>query len=226
MTKKYAIIVAGGSGSRMKASVPKQFLPLGNKPILVHTIEKFLQIHDLSIILALPADAIAYWQKNCTLYFSDLSRLSVVEGGKTRFQSVKNALFSIEENVGLVAVHDGVRPFVTTEIIEKSFEMASQNSSAVVCVDSKDSVRLLDESGNRAIDRKNVKLIQTPQTFDLEMLKLAYEVEDNYIFTDDASVVEHFGKAIHLMEGDYKNIKITSPEDMEIAEVFLKNSIE
>jgi 2-C-methyl-D-erythritol 4-phosphate cytidylyltransferase len=226
MTKKYAIIVAGGSGSRMKASVPKQFLPLGNKPILVHTIEKFLQIRDLSIILALPADAIAYWQKNCILYFSDLSRLSVVEGGKTRFQSVKNALFSIEENVGLVAVHDGVRPFVTTEIIEKSFELASQNSSAVVCVDSKDSVRLLDESGNKAIDRKNVKLIQTPQTFDLEMLKLAYEVEDNYIFTDDASVVEHFGKTINLMEGDYKNIKITSPEDMEIAEIFLKNSIE
>ncbi|MDP1813293.1 MAG: 2-C-methyl-D-erythritol 4-phosphate cytidylyltransferase [Leadbetterella sp.] len=226
MTKKYAIIVAGGSGSRMKASVPKQFLPLGNKPILVHTIEKFLQIRDLSIILALPADAIAYWQKNCILYFSDLSRLSVVEGGKTRFQSVKNALFSIEENVGLVAVHDGVRPFVTTEIIEKSFELASQNSSAVVCVDSKDSVRLLDESGNKAIDRKNVKLIQTPQTFDLGMLKLAYEVEDNYIFTDDASVVEHFGKTINLMEGDYKNIKITSPEDMEIAEIFLKNSIE
>ncbi|OYU66787.1 MAG: 2-C-methyl-D-erythritol 4-phosphate cytidylyltransferase [Cytophagaceae bacterium BCCC1] len=226
MTKKYAIIVAGGSGSRMKASVPKQFLPLGNKPILVHTIEKFLQIRDLSIILALPADAIAYWQKNCILYFSDLSRLSVVEGGKTRFQSVKNALFSIEENVGLVAVHDGVRPFVTTEIIEKSFELASQNSSAVVCVDSKDSVRLLDESGNKAIDRKNVKLIQTPQTFDLEMLKLAYEVEDNDIFTDDASVVEHFGKTINLMQGDYKNIKITSPEDMEIAEIFLKNSIE
>ncbi|MCP9746367.1 2-C-methyl-D-erythritol 4-phosphate cytidylyltransferase [Lacihabitans sp. CS3-21] len=226
MTKKYAIIVAGGSGSRMKASVPKQFLPLGNKPILVHTIEKFLQIRDLSIILALPVDAIAYWQKNCILYFSDLSRLSVVEGGKTRFQSVKNALFSIEENVGLVAVHDGVRPFVTTEIIEKSFELASQNSSAVVCVDSKDSVRLLDESGNKAIDRKNVKLIQTPQTFDLEMLKLAYEVEDNYIFTDDASVVEHFGKTINLMEGDYKNIKITSPEDMEIAEIFLKNNRE
>lgn len=226
MTKKYAIIVAGGSGSRMKASVPKQFLPLGNKPILVHTIEKFLQIRDLSIILALPVDAIAYWQKICILYFSDLSRLSVVEGGKTRFQSVKNALFSIEENVGLVAVHDGVRPFVTTEIIEKSFELAFQNSSAVVCVDSKDSVRLLDESGNKAIDRKNVKLIQTPQTFDLEMLKLAYEVEDNDIFTDDASVVEHFGKTINLMDGDYKNIKITSPEDMEIAEIFLKNSIE
>lgn len=226
MTQKYAIIVAGGSGSRMKACVPKQFLLLGNKPILVHTIEKFLQINNLSIVLVLPADAIAYWQKNCTLYFSDLSRLNVVEGGKTRFQSVKNALFSIEANVGLVAVHDGVRPFVTTEIIEKSFNLASQNSSAVVCVDSKDSVRLLDESGNRAIDRKNVKLIQTPQTFDLEILKKAYEVEDNDIFTDDSSVVEHFGKAIHLMEGDYKNIKITSPEDMEIAEIFLKNNME
>lgn len=149
-----------------------------------------------------------------------------MEGGTTRFQSVKNALFSIEENVGLVAVHDGVRPFVTTEIIEKSFELASINSSAVVCVDSKDSVRLLDETGNRAIDRKNVKLIQTPQTFDLEILKKAYEVEDNEVFTDDASVVEHFGKAIYLMEGDYKNIKITSPEDMEIAEIFLKNSVE
>lgn len=226
MTQKYAIIVAGGSGSRMKSSIPKQFLPLGNKPILVHTVEKFLNINNLSIILALPADAITFWQKNCTLHFSDLSRIKVVEGGKTRFQSVKNALFSIEENVGLVAVHDGVRPFVTTEIIEKSFEMASQNSSAVVCVDSKDSVRLLDQSGNRAIDRKNIKLIQTPQTFDLEILKKAYEVEDNNVFTDDASVVEHFGKTIHLMEGDYKNIKITSPEDLEIAEIFLKNSIQ
>lgn len=226
MTKKYAIIVAGGSGSRMKSAVPKQFLPLGNKPILVHTIEKFLKINDLSIIIALPADAIAYWQKIRNTYFSDLSRIKVVEGGNTRFQSVKKALFSIEENVGLVAVHDGVRPFVTTEIIQKSFEMASTNSSAVVCVDSKDSVRLLDESGNRAIDRKNVKLMQTPQTFDLDLLKKAYEVEDNDVFTDDASVVEHFGKTIYLMAGDYKNIKITSPEDMEIAEIFLKNSTE
>lgn len=225
MVKKYAIIVAGGSGSRMKSAVPKQFLPLGNKPILVHTIEKFLKINDLSIILALPVDAIAYWQKIYGTYFSDLSRIKVVEGGKTRFQSVKNALFSIETNVGLVAVHDGVRPFVTTEIIEKSFEMAGINSSAVVCVDSKDSVRLLNDTGNRAVDRKNVKLIQTPQTFDLEMLKKAYEVEDNKVFTDDASVVEQFGKTIYLMDGDYKNIKITSPEDMEIAEIFLKNSI-
>ncbi len=226
MIKKYAIIVAGGSGSRMKSSVPKQFLPLSNKPILVHTIEKFFKITDLTIILALPVDAMVYWEKIASLYFSDLSRIKVVEGGKSRFQSVKNALFSIEENAGLVAVHDGVRPFVSTEIIEKSFEMAAINSSAVVCVDSKDSVRLLSETGNKAVDRKNVKLIQTPQTFDLDMLKKAYEVEDNEVFTDDASVVEHFGKTIYLMEGDYKNIKITSPEDMEIAEIFLKNSIE
>lgn len=226
MTQKFAIIVAGGSGNRMKSPVPKQFLSLGNKPILVHTIEKFFKITDLTIILALPADAMVYWKKIANLYFSDLSRIKVVEGGKTRFQSVKSALFSIEENFGIVAVHDGVRPFVSTEIIEKSFEMAAINSSAVVCVDSKDSVRLLNETGNRAVDRKNVKLIQTPQTFDLEMLKMAYEVEDNEVFTDDASVVEQFGKAIYLIDGDYKNIKITSPEDMEIAEIFLKNSIE
>ncbi|MCP9755914.1 2-C-methyl-D-erythritol 4-phosphate cytidylyltransferase [Lacihabitans sp. CCS-44] len=224
--KKYAIIVAGGSGSRMKSSVPKQFLPLSNKPILVHTIEKFFKITDLTIILALPVDAMVYWEKIASLYFSDLSRLKVVEGGKSRFQSVKNALFSIEENTGLVAVHDGVRPFVSTEVIGKSFDMAALNSSAVVCVDSKDSVRFLSETGNKAVDRKNVKLIQTPQTFDLEMLKKAYEVEDNEVFTDDASVFEYFGKTIYLMEGDYKNIKITSPEDMEIAEIFLKNSIE
>ncbi len=226
MTQKFAIIVAGGSGNRMKSPVPKQFLSLGNKPILVHTIEKFFKITDLTIILALPADAMVYWKKIANLYFSDFSRIKVVEGGNTRFQSVKNALFSIDENIGLVAVHDGVRPFVSTEIIENSFEMAAINSSAVVCVDSKDSVRLLNETGNKAVERKNVKLIQTPQTFDLEMLKKAYEVEDNEVFTDDASVVEHFGKKIYLMDGDYKNIKITSPEDMEIAEIFLKNSIE
>jgi 2-C-methyl-D-erythritol 4-phosphate cytidylyltransferase len=123
-----------------------------------------------------------------------------------------------------VAVHDGVRPFVRPEIIEESFRAAAQNSTAVVCVDSKDSVRMLEGENNKSVDRKNVKLIQTPQTFDLELLKKAYQVDDNELFTDDASVVEHFGQKIFLINGDYKNIKITSPEDMEIGEIFLKNS--
>ncbi len=224
MTKKYAIIVAGGSGSRMQSAVPKQFLPLGNKPILVHTIEKFLQIANIQIVLALPTDALEYWEKISSTFFEDLSQIRTVEGGPTRFQSVKNALFSIEENAGLVAVHDGVRPFVRPDIIEESFRAAAQNSTAVVCVDSKDSVRMLEGDKNKSVDRKNVKLIQTPQTFDLELLKKAYQVDDNELFTDDASVVEHFGQKIFLINGDNKNIKITSPEDMEIGEIFLKNS--
>jgi 2-C-methyl-D-erythritol 4-phosphate cytidylyltransferase len=224
MTNKYAIIVAGGSGSRMQSAIPKQFLHLGDKPILVHTIEKFLQIPYIQIVLALPADALEYWEKVGSIFFDDLSQIRTVEGGKTRFQSVKNALFSIEQNAGLVAVHDGVRPFVSSAIIQKSFEVAAQKKSAVVCVDSKDSVRLLDGNDNKSVDRKNVKLIQTPQTFDLELLKKAYQVDDNVLFTDDASVVEHFGQKIFLIDGDYKNIKITSPEDMEIGGIFLKNS--
>jgi 2-C-methyl-D-erythritol 4-phosphate cytidylyltransferase len=224
MTNKYAIIVAGGSGSRMQSAIPKQFLHLGDKPILVHTIEKFLQIPYIQIVLALPADALEYWEKVGSIFFDDLSQIRTVEGGKTRFQSVKNALFSIEQNAGLVAVHDGVRPFISSSIIQKSFEVAAQKKSAVVCVDSKDSVRLLDGNDNKSVDRKNVKLIQTPQTFDLELLKKAYQVDDNVLFTDDASVVEHFGQKIFLIDGDYKNIKITSPEDMEIGGIFLKNS--
>ena len=222
MTKKYAIIVAGGSGNRMNSTIPKQFLPLDGKPILVHTIEKFLQIPEIQIILALPADALHYWTKICGEFFSDVFQIETVEGGKTRFQSVKNALDTIPNGKGLVAVHDGVRPFVSTEIILNGFNMAAAYGSAVVSVDSKDSVRLLNGLENSYIDRNRVKLIQTPQTFDLELLKKAYTVDDSPLFTDDASVVEHFGKKIHLLAGDYRNIKITSPEDMEIGEIFLK----
>jgi 2-C-methyl-D-erythritol 4-phosphate cytidylyltransferase len=223
MTQKYAIIVAGGSGSRMKSAIPKQFLPLGSKPILVHTISKFLQIVDLQIILALPSDAIEYWNTISAQYFADTSRINAVEGGITRFQSVKNALSSIVGESGLVAVHDGVRPFVSLEIIESSFVLAQKKQTAVVCVDSKDSVRLIEGEGNKSVERKNVKLIQTPQTFELNLLRKAYEVDDSEIFTDDASVVEKYGHSIFLLDGDYRNIKITSPEDLEIGELFLKN---
>lgn len=226
MTPKYAIIVAGGSGSRMKSSVPKQFLTLGNKPILVHTIEKFLQIPELQLVLALPAEAIEYWNNISSDFFEDASRIKTVEGGKTRFQSVKNALLSIKDSQGLVAVHDGVRPFVSKDIIQASFDLAEEKLTAVVCVDSKDSVRMLENDDSRSVERKNVKLVQTPQTFDLELLKKAYQVNDNELFTDDASVVEQFGQKIFLLDGDYRNIKITSPEDMQIAEVFLKTTTE
>ncbi|MCP9771012.1 2-C-methyl-D-erythritol 4-phosphate cytidylyltransferase [Lacihabitans sp. LS3-19] len=223
MTKKYAIIVAGGSGSRMLSDIPKQFLNLGDRPILVHSIQRFIAIGRIEIVLALPKNAIEYWDKIKTEYFENTQNIKTVEGGATRFQSVKNALMSIPEKEGLVAVHDGVRPFIPTKIIEETFRLAAIHKAVIVAVDSKDSVRLTKDEKNFSIDRKTVKLIQTPQTFDLEILKDAYQIDEKETFTDDASVVEQHGFSIFLTEGSYKNIKITTPEDLEIGEVFLKN---
>lgn len=222
MSEKYAIIVAGGSGSRMKSEMPKQFLLLGGIPILVRTLQTFLSIENLQVILVLPQDSIAYWQNIKGDYFTENHKIITVMGGNTRFQSVRNGLNSISDQEGLVAVHDGVRPFISKEIIENSFLVAGQKGSAVVAVDSKDSVRLLENEKNRAVDRNTVKLIQTPQTFDLSLLKKAFLTDEKTFFTDDASVVEYFGHEIFLVEGDYRNIKITTPEDILIGETFLR----
>jgi 2-C-methyl-D-erythritol 4-phosphate cytidylyltransferase len=222
MSEKYAIIVAGGSGSRMKSEIPKQFLLLGGIPILVRTLQTFLSIENLHVILVLPQDSIAYWQNIKGDYFTEIHKIITVKGGNTRFQSVRNGLNSISDQEGLVAVHDGVRPFISKEIIENSFLVAGQKGSAVVAVDSKDSVRLLENEKNRAVDRNTVKLIQTPQTFDLGLLKKAFLTDEKPFFTDDASVVEYFGHEIFLVEGDYRNIKITTPEDILIGETFLR----
>ncbi|MFN8429834.1 MAG: 2-C-methyl-D-erythritol 4-phosphate cytidylyltransferase [Spirosomataceae bacterium] len=222
MSEKYAIIVAGGSGSRMKSEMPKQFLLLGGIPILVRTLQTFLSIENLQVILVLPQDSIAYWQNIKGDYFTENHKIITVMGGNTRFQSVRNGLNSISDQEGLVAVHDGVRPFISKEIIENSFLVAGQKGSAVVAVDSKDSVRLMKNEKNRAVDRNTVKLIQTPQTFDLGLLKKAFLTDEKPFFTDDASVVEYFGHEIFLVEGDYRNIKITTPEDILIGETFLR----
>jgi 2-C-methyl-D-erythritol 4-phosphate cytidylyltransferase len=223
MKKKYAIIVAGGSGSRMMSAIPKQFLRLVDKPVLVHTLQRFLAIEGIEIVLALPQSALEYWHKIKTEYFENTENIKAIEGGATRFQSVKNALLSISENEGLVAVHDGVRPFVSTKLISETFRLAEIHKAVIVAVDAKDSVRLTKDAGNFSIDRNTVKLIQTPQTFDLAMLKAAYQTDERATFTDDASVVEQHGFSIFLTEGSYKNIKITTPEDLEVGEVFLKN---
>jgi 2-C-methyl-D-erythritol 4-phosphate cytidylyltransferase len=221
MKKKYTIIVAGGSGNRMKADIPKQFLMLGNQPILVHTITTFMKIPDNHIVVALPKDAMGYWEEIRNTYFASNLPLTVVEGGKTRFQSVKNALDSIEDSQGLVAVHDAVRPFVTEEIINATFDLAEKKQAVVVCVSAKDSVRILGEDGNRALEREKIKLVQTPQTFDLQLLKTCYNLPEESFFTDDASVVERAGYPVFLVEGDYHNIKITTPEDLAVGELFL-----
>lgn len=206
----------------MGGSLPKQFLPLKGKPVLVHTLEKFLDISGCEIILALSEEGFAHWEPIAHEYLPEDAPVTLVKGGETRFHSVKNALAAIEDDGhALVAIHDGVRPFVTLNILLNSFVAAESFGAVVTYVDSKDSVRLTEDEGNRAVDRRTVKLIQTPQTFRLSVLRQAFDVPYDENFTDDASVVEHSGHAIHLIEGSYSNIKITTPEDLAVAELIL-----
>jgi 2-C-methyl-D-erythritol 4-phosphate cytidylyltransferase len=218
LIKKYAIIVAGGSGSRMESDIPKQFIEVGGLPILMHTLQRFKEADStIEIILVLPESQFDYWKELCQKYKTVPHQL--VAGGKTRFQSGQNGL-KVIDNEGLVAIHDGVRPFVSTKIINESFKIASEKGTAVVSVPSKDSVRV----NGQAIDRSTVRLIQTPQTFQILFIKKAFETEELSTFTDDASVAEHAGFEINLIEGNYENIKITTPEDLLWAEVLLKQT--
>ncbi|MFC5412036.1 2-C-methyl-D-erythritol 4-phosphate cytidylyltransferase [Larkinella bovis] len=223
MKNRFAIIVAGGSGSRMGASAPKQFLPIGELPILMHTIRRFRSYDaDLEIIVVLPAEQIPVWEALCRQYrFTE--PVEVVAGGQTRFQSVRNGLAHIRSDDGLVAVHDGVRPFVTTEIIRNSYETAERTGSAVTCVALKDSARLLHADGSsQAVDRTRYRLVQTPQTFQLPLFRQAFRADEQVFFTDCASVVEHAGFPITLIEGSYDNLKITTPDDLAFAEQKLR----
>ena len=218
--KKYAIIVAGGSGSRMKSDLPKQFIEIGGLPILMHTLKKFKDADaDIELILVLPESQFEFWKELCKTHSVFMKTIphQLVAGGNSRFQSGKNGL-DVIENEGLVAIHDGVRPFVSVEIIKESFKIAEEKGTAVASVASKDSVRV----NGQAIDRATVRLIQTPQTFQVSIIKKAFETEELAIFTDDASVAEHAGFTINLIEGSYENIKITTPEDLLWAEVLLR----
>lgn len=219
---RYAIIVAGGIGSRMGASRPKQFLQLGNKPILVHTLEKFLVIPHIQIILTLPKDHFETWN-SIQLNYLPNALITVVEGGQTRFHSVKKGLNQINDTNSVVAVHDAVRPLVKVKTIEASFETAEKFDSAVVSVPLKDSIRKVVGTHNTSEHRENFRLIQTPQTFNSALLVEAYEQPYHETFTDDASVFEAKGHQIKLIEGAYSNIKITTSEDLFFAEAFLAN---
>jgi 2-C-methyl-D-erythritol 4-phosphate cytidylyltransferase len=215
MIKKYAIIVAGGSGSRMNSDIPKQFIEVGGFPILMHTLKRFKEADaEIELILVLPESQFKFWNMLCEKYSTVPHQL--VKGGKTRFQSGLNGL-QVIGNEGIVAIHDGVRPFVSVDIINESFKIAAEKGTAVVSVPSKDSVRV----NGQAIDRSTVRLIQTPQTFQIALIKKAFETEELSTFTDDASVAEHAGFTINLIEGNYENIKITTPEDLLWAEVIL-----
>tara|TARA_R110002049_G_scaffold305422_2_gene502037 strand:+ start:685 stop:1353 length:669 start_codon:yes stop_codon:yes gene_type:complete len=218
--KRFAIIVAGGKGNRMNAAVPKQFLAIGRKPILMRTIEQFYKTDSsITIILVLPKEQIIYWQELQNQYGFEVPVL-VTAGGTSRFHSVKNGLSLINEK-GIVAVHDGVRPFVTSTTILKGYEAAGEHQAAIPVVDVVDSIRLVTESDNMALNRADYRLVQTPQVFQTELLKKGYEQDFSESFTDDASVVDALGASIYLFEGNRENIKLTTPFDLKVAEVML-----
>jgi 2-C-methyl-D-erythritol 4-phosphate cytidylyltransferase len=220
---KYAIIVAGGSGTRMNNSIPKQFILISGKPILMHTIECFQKYSsDINIILVLPIDQFDTWNRLCQEFNFKID-LKIIPGGATRFESVKNGLDSINDLNGLVAIHDGVRPFISYSIIQESFQAAEKYGSGITSIPLKDSIRFVNGEINRSEDRKKFRLMQTPQTFDLSLIKKAYKLTKDIDFTDDATVIEHSGVAVHLIEGSYDNIKITTLEDLYLAEGIMKN---
>ncbi|MEY4931439.1 MAG: hypothetical protein RI909_2163 [Bacteroidota bacterium] len=221
-TKEYALIVAGGKGTRIKTKLPKQFLELKGKPILLHTIEAFYRYSEkIEIILVLPEDDFEIWETICKK-FNFNKPIVLQKGGETRFQSVKNGLSKIA-GPGLVAIHDGVRPLVSEDIIGASFHLAAVHQSAVAAVRLKDSIRMTDQDNTKAVDRSRFRLIQTPQTFDIALIKQAYEMKEDASLTDDASVAERSGHVISLFEGSYENIKITTPEDLIVAEALLNS---
>ena len=208
----------------MNSAVAKQFLLLQNKPILFHTLTAFKKADpSIELIVVLPNNQIDYWHELCVKYpeILDLTPHRIVEGGETRFHSSKNAIESIQtsEDV-LVAIHDGVRPLIEPHTINKAFQCANDLGNCVVAVSSKDSIRIWNESKKafKSVLRDDVKIIQTPQIFSLITLKKAFDQDYSPGFTDDASVVEASGEVIHLTEGEYTNIKITTPEDLLVAE--------
>ncbi|MCL6259524.1 2-C-methyl-D-erythritol 4-phosphate cytidylyltransferase [Aquiflexum sp. TKW24L] len=221
--KKFAIIVAGGSGTRMGAHISKQYLEIGVKPILMHTLEVFYHtISDIQLILVIPEGDFDFWENLCDQYNFEIPH-SIIRGGNSRFQSVKNGLNSINEDQGIVAIHDGVRPFVNPDVIIDSFVVAEKSGSAIAVVALKDSLRKLTDDGKSFFqERQNFRLVQTPQTFLLSKIKKAFDVTELYHFTDDATVYEHQGWQVELISGNLENIKITSPDDMIYADFLIK----
>ncbi|UYQ93609.1 2-C-methyl-D-erythritol 4-phosphate cytidylyltransferase [Chitinophaga horti] len=218
--QKIAIIVAGGSGQRMGTSLPKQFLELAGKPVLQHTIMAFYHAYeDMRVVLVLPDAHRGYAEKAMRLS-EHFPQLTVIAGGETRFHSVKNGLATIA-GPSVVFVHDGVRPLVSTALINRCYEAALQHGSAIPAIDLKDSIREVHADGNVAADRSRFKIIQTPQTFLSEVLLPAFDLPYDPLFTDEATVVERLGHKVHLVAGEERNLKITRPEDLVIAGALL-----
>lgn len=222
--KKFALIVAGGSGSRMKNSIPKQFIELVGKPILMHTFVAF-QKYDpkIEFILVLPENQVRQWKWMCSKFRFRL-KYKLAFGGETRFHSVKNGLDLISEE-GIVFIHDGVRPLVSEKTIKNCFETALEKGNALPVIPVAESVRKIENGENRAVDRLKYFLVQTPQTFKVNLIQQAFKQNYSKSFTDDASVLEEMGEKINLVDGNRENIKITYPEDLLLAKTILENII-
>lgn len=238
--QEYVIIVAGGKGLRMGSDIPKQFLPIGGKPVLMRTLERFREYSaSLQIILVLPVAQQDYWKELCNRYDFQVE-YQLANGGQTRFHSVQNGLALVPDDAeGVVGVHDGVRPFPSIEVIRNCYEQARVSKAVIPVIPVVETVRHLEGDGSVTVPRGDYRLVQTPQTFDIQLLKAAYKQALNQTnlssaeheqanrqshnggFTDDASVVEAYGHEITLVEGNRENIKITTPYDMKIAEVLI-----
>ena len=228
--KDYVIIVAGGKGLRMGGEIPKQFLPIGGKPVLMRTLERFREYSaELQIILVLPEAQQAYWRELCKQYNFPLPLegtgggfYQLANGGQTRFHSVQNGLAKVPDDAqGVVGVHDGVRPFPSIEVIKNCYETARTKKAVIPVIPVVETVRHLEGEKSVTVPRGDYRLVQTPQTFDIQLLKAANRQPYNDGFTDDASVVESYGYEITLVEGNRENIKITTPYDLKIAEVLI-----
>ena len=218
--KKSVIIVAGGKGLRMKSELPKQFIELSGMPILMHTISKFHSYDDdMKLVVVLPEEQIEFWNELCQRHSFNIPHI-VVKGGSERFHSVRNGLKMISES-NLVAIHDGVRPLVSSETIDRCFAEAERSGTAIPVVSLNDSIREITADGNETRSRNNYRLVQTPQIFKTKLIKNAYDQEFSTTFTDDASVVEAAGNKISLIEGNIENIKITTAADLHWAALYL-----
>jgi len=221
--KKIAVIVAGGSGTRMNNSIPKQFLLLNGKPVLYYTLNTFLQSYDdINVILVLPEEHVAAGQEIIDAFF-DYNRIQITIGGRTRFHSVQNGLKLIKEDC-IVFVHDAVRCLLSANLVKRCYDTTFEFGSAIPVTDAKDSIRMISGEDNIALDRSLIKIVQTPQTFLSKILLPAFTIDYKDKFTDEASVVEAFGLKVHLVQGEENNIKITMPADLLLAEQIITST--
>lgn len=220
--KKYAIVVAGGVGSRMKHSLPKQFHLIQNKPLLYFTLDAFLKSYDdMNVVLVLPEEYVSVGQEIIDAYF-DYKRVQIVIGGRTRFHSTQNGLAVIEDE-SIVMVHDAVRCLVTPDLIRRCYTAVLEYGSAIPVIECKDSIRQVTEDGSVALNRSELRVVQTPQAFYSKIILPAFKIDYKDWFTDEASVAEAFGIKIYTIEGEVENIKVTHPLDMQLAEAVILN---